>query len=404
MRSLLARRTPALVTAALVASSVALLAVSACSSDVELAAADPPRGDAAPPDPPSPSPDAAADGGDAGLDADTPARTCTDDGFCHLPLPAPLPLRGVWGDGAGAVWAVSADGAVVRWDGASWATHVTLKGPLHAIWGSGPTDIWIGGEGGLFHGEGPSPDQLAFTPVALERALPITSIHGSGPDDVWAVGGRSDFDHEESHVLHYTGPTADPADAWRVDPLSGRVAELSRVWGATPDGVWIGGTTLLGEPQGAVLVRGRADGDGGMTFEDVPLTNTSGRFRFITGGAVRSDLFVVGRYWSGIGAAWSGPIGDTGDAGRVWDDTTFDTYFGLNALWAVADDDVWIVGELGRVRHWDGATWTLPSVTITKFPLANDLHAIWGDAKGVLWIVGDGVAMRRDPALVKGGT
>ncbi|MBX3262091.1 MAG: hypothetical protein KF782_20570 [Labilithrix sp.] len=401
MRSLRAR-TPALVTAALVASSAALLAVSACSSDVELATADPPLEDAGAPESPAPS-DAATDVEDGGSDADAPARTCTDDGFCHLPLPEPLPLRGVWGDGVGTVWAVSADGAVVRWDGASWTKHVTVKGSLQAIWGSGPTDIWIGGEGGLFHGQGPSPDQIAFAPVELERDLPITSIHGSGPDDVWAVGGRSDFDHEESHVLHYAGPTADPADAWRLDPISERVTEFARVWGATPDEVWLGGTTFLSEPQGAVLVHGRK-ADGGMAFEDVPLTNTRGQFRLVTGGAVLSELFVVGRYWSGIGAAWSGPIGDAGDAGRVWDDTTFDTYFGLNAIWGVADDDVWIVGELGRVRHWDGATWTLPNVTITKFPLANDLHAVWGDAKGVLWIVGDGVALRRDPALVKGGS
>ena len=64
---------------------------------------------------------------DADADASTP-RECSDDGFCHTALPKGQTLRAVWGDGQGVVWAVSGQGAILRWDQTEWKIHASGLG------------------------------------------------------------------------------------------------------------------------------------------------------------------------------------------------------------------------------------------------------------------------------------
>jgi hypothetical protein len=67
-----------------------------------------------------------------------------------------------------------------------------------------------------------------------------------------------------------------------------------------------------------------------------------------------------------------------------------------NFVWGRSADDAWIGGEYGRLRHWDGTAWTQAKTTITKYPDTTTLNAIWGNASGELWVVGEGIAMHRD--------
>ena len=73
---------------------------------------------------------------------------CSDDGFCHTALPAGARRCAASGATAPASsWAVSEEGDVLRWDGTAWSVHaLEASGALYTIWGSGPTDIWVGGE------------------------------------------------------------------------------------------------------------------------------------------------------------------------------------------------------------------------------------------------------------------
>src|SRR5690242_5737913 len=107
---------------AFVLASAALLSVNACTSDEELGHEFAPDAGSAPDTAAPPPADADVDA-DAGVDADVDAapRTCSDQGFCHVPLPEPLKLRGVWGDGTGVVWVVAEEGKILRWDGNAWA-------------------------------------------------------------------------------------------------------------------------------------------------------------------------------------------------------------------------------------------------------------------------------------------
>lgn len=55
----------------------------------------------------------------------------------------------------------------------------------------------------------------------------------------------------------------------------------------------------------------------------------------------------------------------------------------LNWVYALAPDDVYVVGNAGTVLHFDGATWRLEPT-----PTDQDLWGVWGDSNQDLWAVG----------------
>src|SRR6185369_3662252 len=80
----------------------------------------------------------------------------------------------------------------------------------------------------------------------------------------------------------------------------------------------------------------------------------------------------------------------------------------LEAVWGAASDDVWAVGDGGTVLHWDGTGWAqvapTPTADATSATKANTdapepgaLRGVHGDAAGApatVWVVGDGGVAR----------
>lgn len=64
----------------------------------------------------------------------------------------------------------------------------------------------------------------------------------------------------------------------------------------------------------------------------------------------------------------------------------------LNAVWAFSERDVWAVGGLGTIFHYDGTAWrSSPSGSVAN------LFALWGGDHDDLWAVGEqGVVLRYD--------
>ncbi|AKV03942.1 hypothetical protein AKJ09_10605 [Labilithrix luteola] len=62
-------------------------------------------------------------------------------------------IRAMFGFSSTDVWAAGDEGTVLHFDGATWSKVSTFgyTGPLMTIWGSGPDDVWIGGEYAMFH-------------------------------------------------------------------------------------------------------------------------------------------------------------------------------------------------------------------------------------------------------------
>ena len=217
------------------------------------------------------SPDAANE-----VDA-APARPCTDEGWCHIPVPGRQTLNAVWGDGQGTAWAASLEGQILRWDGAAWTRSyylpVSSGAPaLHSIWGSGPDDVWFVGQRPFAaHTNGvKGPDGLPkWTEFDTQSLAPLSAVWGSGPGDVWAVGDYGTIRHftagasrwavvesptmenlrglwgaaandiwavgENGTILHYDGT------AWRTSTGAfppGKKPHLFSVWGSGPSDVW----------------------------------------------------------------------------------------------------------------------------------------------------------------------
>lgn len=332
---------------------------------------------------------------------DAVTRTCSDQGFCHTSLPPDKTLRDVWGDGT-TVWAVTEEGDVLRWDGTAWTIHARELGALFAIWGSGPTDLWIGGANGVFHGTGASAQAIVFQPVATpgDDTIAIKSIWGAGPNDLWAVGGATDeFGTSRGKVLRYRA-TGDAGPAWSVDALSSRPLAFSRVFGGA-SGVWVGGDDGSEVSQtGGVFRRAptasaftKVNIDAFIPEEGdaaVPTAFTAGGL--IAGGSV----MVIGRTPSATPGYWRG---DPVDGGAFkWSYGPRDLNdLPIRGVWGASVDAGWITGDYGRLRRLEGTKWQQAAIMVAQFPVIEPLYAMWGVSADDFWVVGRHTALHRVP-------
>ncbi len=355
--------------------------------------------------------DASSESADAGPDA--AVRTCSDDGVCHTALPPSSWLSDVWGDGTGVLWAVGAvdkqlpgaSGLLLRWDGKAWASQTIAAKRLSAIWGSGPTDVWIGGSDGLFHGTGTSSASLTWTKVLSD---PITSIWGSSANDVWATSSANRFVFD-GKVLHFTGGAA----GWEVDPISSRPVAFRKVWGTSGD-VWLGGNEDGGCSDvnrcnygaRAIALHRRPDGAGGFTWSEDDAPDFGGTPFWgsdFTGAASTTpqNVWLLGSDGF-LDAHFNGT--PKIDGSFDWQKGTFGTCHAqlqcegiqfTRAVWGTSANDVYLGGDSGQLRHWNGTTMTLMKVSIDVLPNVASITAMWGSSKDGLWIVGDQIALHK---------
>lgn len=360
----------------------------------------------------SANPDAALPDDDAGTEIDASIeagpRTCSDHGLCPTALPGEPTLKGVWADGTGAAWAVSEEGDVLRWDGSAWTVHASGFGALNAIWGSSPTDVWVAGVRGIVHGTGASSATLTFAPSTLpDPKTSIWSIWGTSAQDVWAVGfTQADGGDTPPRVLHFAPGGAGPG--WTIDPASNEGIAFTHVWGSPGTGVWIAGTRPSADDpfftEVAVL---RKNGSGAFVPETLPDDPEDilpwARMQTIQGAVAASDtsVWVFGR--TSFPGIWRGTSTDGGKtfSWALTRDGRPDEPM-LTALHGVGDD-VWAVGEYGRVRHWNGASWSPVAITTTKLPVTDPFYAVFSRGAAEAWTVGKGIALRYDPAQEKDG-
>lgn len=378
--------------------------------------------------PPSPTPDAAplgeastqdggTDAGDAAVDAPEEAtvRECSKEGYCPTTVPPKQSLRAVWADGQGITWAVSEEGAVLRYDG-TWKVHATLGEPLLSIWGSGPADVWIGSESNLFHSAGAGSATLTFEAVAIPGpSTPISSIWGSGPNDVYFAGGRNDFPLV-GRVVHTDGSFLPAKDggvadagplAFTEENVTKEALWIHRVFGSAASGLWVAGTRTNPDTsqRQAVLYRRKA---GESTYALVTLpgdpdmgSSPLGQIERLDDAAIAADgatIWVLGRTHTAVTAYVEG---ETKNGGQ-----TFGWSFHENGknsdptrrfIGASTANDVWIGGDFGRLSHFGGTSWKQALVTVSKFPVIEPFYAMGGPPQN-RWFVGDGIALHLDPS------
>ncbi|QRN97532.1 hypothetical protein JRI60_00095 [Archangium violaceum] len=85
-----------------------------------------------------------------------------------------------------------------------------------------------------------------------------------------------------------------------------------------------------------------------------------------------------------------GVLAGCGRPGAEWVRADGKTTSSLEALHGTGPQDIWAVGELGTVIHWNGTAWSVMD-TGTKV----DLHAVWAVDRANAWAVGEqGVVLR----------
>jgi antitoxin component YwqK of YwqJK toxin-antitoxin module len=62
----------------------------------------------------------------------------------------------------------------------------------------------------------------------------------------------------------------------------------------------------------------------------------------------------------------------------------------LRAIWTIAPDDVWAVGERNTILHWDGRAWSIAIGDCRRCPPAFD--AVWASGPRDVWVVGSTVS------------
>jgi hypothetical protein len=348
-------------------------------------------------------------------------------------------LTRVWGSGPADVWVADDADTLYHWDGVLWTKHALSTGVtsqdsrVGAGWADAPTDSWFAGGGStLMHWDGKSWSNVCPAGAALGSTL--TGVWGSGASDVWSWGSGG--------VVHWDGTSWSaagnspslrwgdaPNDVWGATTTSIDHWDGTQWWGTglytTGDdinGLWGSGPNLAygvecdsfvdmyGNPykhSWVFLYDGStwtAENGGNLCLyavwgsgpTDVWVSGAAGTM-YHYGNQVQSPSPPVG--WDIYGIWGSGP-NDTwavGDGGIVhWDGTAWSiAYTGtgqLRSIWGSASNDVWAVGLAGGIAygdgvgivHWDGSAWT-PSAS----GAGQALRGVWGSKPGGVWAVGD---------------
>lgn len=315
-------------------------------------------------------------------------KQCSPAGWCwENPLPGRFGLwRRLWGTSSKDIWA--AGSSLMHYDGESWSEASRIG--ADAIWGSSPTDIWVGSSNEIYHYDGTS---WSLSPSSRGLKQYIIGIWGSGPDDVWAVGQGKDalhFDGEKWSVQSttFTGDTTDVwgtgrNDVWAVDGrgsihhFDGKQWKISRdngkgenplwrVWGRGPQDVWVTGKYTARYQNGA------------WTVLDDPLNHPVGSFYDVWGSGP-SDVWVSGygrQIYRYDGRQWSKtPFPSASPQGSL-----------ISGLWGSDARDVWAVDEFGKTYRWPGNNPNMDAWG-ERVNLPDFFNA-WGTDPDNLWAVG----------------
>jgi hypothetical protein len=262
----------------------------------------------------------------------------------NLPLGADLVWFGMYGSSESDVWIVADRGTVAHWDGAAWTISTIADGiGAHAISGTGPSDVWVAGDGPdmhVWHWDG-----ISWTPTDLGTPGTLASIYATGPHDVWAAG-------DDGAIFHYDG-------TWQRTPLAVE-AQIVGVWGRAAD-AWAVSSRAAYHWNGSVwsristLTAGNFTSVWGRSSSDVYFgTDSAELFRF-DGHGLSGAIAPID---------WIKSIG--GDAERMWlvgpshvafnDGTGFHVMTAIQETWLggyfPSRNDGWIAGTRGAVMRY----------------------------------------------------
>jgi hypothetical protein len=356
------------------------------------------------------------------------------DGVAWTAYDPGLPITdvlGIWGLGPDDVWVTTTGfgGPTLHWDGIAWTYRsVGEQGSATAVWGRGPddvyvtldqtvvmarwtggpdwdelkypgaqpmygvvgtdTELWIGGRGMMLHHDGD-----AWSEVEEFAYTQLRSLDRAG-DDILAVGDRG--------VIGRMHDGAWNIEAGGLGPLG---TMYGSIWGYAADDVWVGGWPLghwdgesLSFPDLGLDALQRIGGLAGADGELWGLGENLGKDTVWhhDGGLVWSKVLDLpdsspGALWAADATTlWIGGDSIYGDIMR-WDGQKLDFFefsgqFTVHEFHGLAPDDIWAIGDLERLMHWDGVEWT---IVHEDWSVSGDyLQGVWEFAPNDVWTAG----------------
>jgi hypothetical protein len=275
----------------------------------------------------------------------------------------------IWGTSANDVWVVDEGGFVRHWNGVAWQESTRFPGPLHAVRGTSPTNVWVGGDNVLAHWNGGIWFSLdpATTVIGIVRGIGLSS-----PTSGWLVTSSGILSElrTDGWTPHWDSPSTfrdvagSGSDVW-VCGLAGTVQHLSgESWS----------TERLPRSEGCFSIAAGATANaigGGVT--SIYYRNTGASWTVSPTGAPSrfEDL------WTTAAGQTYGVAGTTVYRldGASWVAMPTGSPVPLAAVWASGPNDVFAVGDQGTVMHYDGTSWT-------KFATGSTatLRGVWGSS------------------------
>jgi hypothetical protein len=271
------------------------------------------------------------------------------------------------------VW-VTGNGPILHYDGASWTSVFDdAQSTFGSLWANTSTDAWAVGyypgpnsmlAGSIAHWDGTAWKDVTNAPPTNQ----LFRVWGSSPSDVWVVGDEVVGGGLVAIVLHFNGST------WSIaytDPIQ----DFASVWGSGPNDVWVSG---LGD---MVHFDGTAWSKAGPTSATV--------HTFGVWGTGPSDVWAWGTEDGGSngmlfhydGSAWSAgtPLGASLSVSDMWGSSP-------TGIWAIGVDAT-SGSNRALMMHWDGHAWSI----LPQSANAPVLDDIAGSGPGNIWCAGEAV-------------
>ena len=322
------------------------------------------------------------------------AKHCSAGKWCwDNPFPVGDRIHAIWGSGPTDVFFVGALGMVRHYDGKQWTTERPVKLDLYGVWGNSPTEVYaVGAKGTVLRYDG-----VYWKAQGAKTTMDLYGIWGDSSSNVWAVGqSNTVIRHDGTKWDSATGPCTAQKDkdlrgvwgsdatnvyvagcgtmasrwngsAWKLEHQAG--ADLQTVWGNSATEVYFAGVG------GTVL---HYDGSSTWILQSKP-SGFSQTLHGVWGSGTHT--------WSvGTAAAVLKRSGSTWvkDASTGKGSGIFDTNH-LYAVWGSSATSVYAAGRGGVVLHYDGKQWR--GLVSGATP---DLADVWGGGATDILAVGEG--------------
>ncbi len=286
-----------------------------------------------------------------------------------------LALNKIWVEDSNSIFVAGDDGLLKRWNGVVWEdwSDLIFDTDLYGVWGYSSTDLYVGGQGKLWHYNGTS-WTLKFNQSSLYRY--VRKIHGTADHSRVVALAIHDWNDNIGYTSHI----------WQS--VSGGVwtgAADVYYWGLYCNGVGVSGDEcFVGGSAGTIDKQTRLIRLTGGVQED--LIYLSYEPRGVSGHDQNDLLFVSlneAVHFDGSRYTFL-PVASIGEAGNM----------SFKATWANGVGGYWLVGPKGYVMYWDGVSYGVSSLSkhlidTSDYSLSTDeIYTVHGSSPSNVWAAG----------------